>query len=141
MAAGAAIRVYFVQRHAWHRGRSGNPIWVAAVGITLILVAIAVAMPKRQPTGQTGTQGSSGVSAPPPAIMAIAQQHCLRCHGSAVQMKGLRLDHPQAWLDHASMIHQQVVVSQAMPMGNSTGMTAQERQIVASWFKSIDQNK
>jgi uncharacterized membrane protein len=56
-------------------------------------------------------------------------------------MKGLRLDNAQAWLDHAGAIHQQVVISQAMPMGNSTGMTAQERQIVASWFKSIGQTK
>ena len=141
MVAGAAIRVYFVQRHAWHRGRSGNPIWVAAVGAVLILVAAVVAMPKRQPAGQTGAQEASRVTARPPAIMAIAQQHCLQCHGPAVQMKGLQLDSPQAWLDHASAIHQQVVISQAMPMGNSTGMTAQERQIVASWFKSIDQIK
>jgi uncharacterized membrane protein len=141
MAAGAAIRVYFVQRHAWHRGRGGNPIWVAAVGVVLILVAIVVAMPKRQLTGQTGAQEAGSVTAPPSAIMAIAQQHCLQCHGPTVQMKGLRLDNAQAWLDHAGAIHQQVVISQAMPMGNSTSMTAQERQIVASWFKSIGQTK
>ncbi len=141
MAAGAAIRVYFVQRHAWHRGRGGNPVWVGVAGVALVSVAVAVAMPKREPTGQTSAQGANSVTAPPSAIMTIAQQHCLQCHGPAVQMKGLRLDSPQAWLDHAGAIHQQVVISQAMPMGNSTGMTAQERQIVASWFKSNGQTR
>jgi len=141
MAAGAAIRVYFVQRHAWHRGRGGNPIWVAVAGVALVLVAIAVATPKQSFRAGSATGLSGGSALVPPAIMTIAQRHCLQCHGPAVQMKGLRLDGPQAWLDHAGAIHQQVVISQAMPMGNNTAMTAQERQIVASWFKSISTSK
>jgi uncharacterized membrane protein len=34
------------------------------------------------------------------------------------------------------MIYQQVVVTKQMPMNNSTGMTQEERQLIADWFKT-----
>jgi uncharacterized membrane protein len=139
MAAGAAIRVYFVQRHAHRHGRAGNPSWIGLLGLGLILAAIVTAAPRGQPSGQVGPNNASGKV--PQPILALAEKHCLSCHGSAVQMKGLRLDSAEAWLQNAANIHQQVVIAKAMPMGNGTGMTDQERVIVKDWFNSLQQAK
>jgi uncharacterized membrane protein len=139
MAAGAAIRVYFVQRHAHRHGRAGNPRWIGLLGLGLILAAMVTAAPKGQPSGQVGPNSSSAKV--PQPILALAEKHCLSCHGSAVQMKGLRLDSAEAWLKNAANIHQQVVIAKAMPMGNGTGMTDQERLAVKDWFNSLQQAK
>jgi uncharacterized membrane protein len=134
MAAGAAIRVYFVQRHAHRHGRSKNPWPIGLVGVLLVLGAVAMSVPTSQPTAQ-------GTATLPAPVLAIAEQHCLSCHGAAVQMKGLRLDSPQQWVQNASNIHQQVVIAKAMPMGNTTGMTEQERLVIKAWFESLGQSK
>jgi uncharacterized membrane protein len=36
---------------------------------------------------------------------------------------------------NASNVYQQVVVSKQMPMGNSTGITDEERALIGQWFK------
>ena len=57
------------------------------------------------------------------------------CHGAQVQMKNVRLDTPQAVGTHALTIYQQVVVTRAMPMGNTTDITEDERGLVKQWFE------
>jgi uncharacterized membrane protein len=131
MFAGALIRQFFVQRHAFHLGRAGNPWPFAAVGVVLIagvIVALKPAAPK--------------VSAAPAAPVAFAQvqslvsQHCLTCHGAQVQMKNVRLDSPELIKQHAQNMYQQVVVTKQMPMGNATGLTEEDRALLGRWFQA-----
>ena len=42
-------------------------------------------------------------------VNAIFQQHCVVCHGTAIQQKAVRLDSPEAVKSHAQQIYQQVV--------------------------------
>lgn len=72
-------------------------------------------------------------------IRPIIEQRCIQCHaahptlmGSAAA--GIRLDTPADISDNAAMIFQQTVVLQAMPLNNSTGMTRDERALLAQWF-------
>ncbi len=67
---------------------------------------------------------------------AVIGKHCLSCHGPQVQMKGLRFDHSDGVSRNAQNIYQQVVVLQQMPMGNASGMTAEERALLGRWFKA-----
>jgi uncharacterized membrane protein len=67
-------------------------------------------------------------------VKSVMDQRCLSCHGEQVQMKNVRLDTPEYIKLHAQNIYQQVSVTQQMPMNNATGITAEERQWVASWF-------
>jgi uncharacterized membrane protein len=67
-------------------------------------------------------------------VQAVMSQRCLACHGEQVQMKNVRVDSPEAVLRHAQAIYQQVVVSRLMPMNNSTGITEDERALIARWF-------
>ena len=57
------------------------------------------------------------------------------CHGEQIQMKNVRLDSPENLQKHMAMVYQQVVVTKQMPMNNSTGITSEERQIIADWAK------
>jgi uncharacterized membrane protein len=68
-------------------------------------------------------------------LQPVLAQRCYMCHGEQVQMKNLRVDSPEAAQLHAQAIYQQVVVSKLMPMNNATGITDDERALVARWFE------
>jgi uncharacterized membrane protein len=133
MLAGALIRQFFVQRHAFHLGRASNPWPYAAVGVALLLVLI-VALKPATPSASVATAPEQPVTWA--QAQAVIGKHCLSCHGPQVQMKGLRFDHSDGVSRNAQNIYQQVVVLQQMPMGNATGMTAEERALLGRWFKA-----
>ena len=131
MFAGALIRQFFVQRHGFKLGRAANPWPFAAVGVVLIVGAIVAMAPQSAPP-------VSGSASSKPATFAevktVIDQHCLTCHGAQVQMKNVRLDSAGSIKLHAQNVYQQVSVSKQMPMNNATGITEQERALVARWY-------
>jgi len=131
MFAGALIRQFFVQRHGYHLGRARNPWPFAAVGVVLILAVIAAMAP-------WGAKDAAPTAHATPAtyvqVKSVIDQRCLSCHGEQVQMKNVRLDTSQSIKLHAQNVYQQVSVTQQMPMNNATGITLEERQLVASWY-------
>ena len=142
MFSGAAIRQYFVMRHGYKHGRTGNPWPYAAAGVVAILGVIVwlaptvktVAKPSEKPISiQIATpSGAKPVSA---EITNIIEKRCLMCHGEQVQMKNVRLDSAENLQKNAAMVYQQVIVTKQMPMNNSTGLTDEERQKLGEWAK------
>ena len=131
MFAGALIRQFFVQRHGYHLGRASNPWPFAAVGVVLI-VAVIVAM---APWGaKSVAKNEPSQAATFVQVKSVIDQHCLSCHGAQVQMKNVRLDTLANIKLNAQNVYQQVSVTQQMPMNNATGITPEERQLVASWY-------
>jgi uncharacterized membrane protein len=131
MFAGALIRQFFVQRHGYHLGRASNPWPFAAVGVVLI-VAVIVAM---APWGaKSVAKNEQSQAATFVQVKSVIEQHCLSCHGTQVQMKNVRLDTSANIKLNAQNVYQQVSVTQQMPMNNATGITPEERQLVASWY-------
>jgi uncharacterized membrane protein len=146
MFAGAAIRQYFVMRHGYKHGRSGNPWPYAAVGVAVIAFVIVWLGPNTASKLTTPTVSSATTAPPttsaaaaadtvPAAITKIIEQRCVMCHGAQVQMKNVRLDSVENLLKNKAMVYQQVVVTKQMPMSNSTGITPEERQLIAEWAK------
>jgi len=159
MLAGAGIRQYFVMRHAYHHGKAGNPWPYAAIGLALIVGVVLWLAPGKAPVASHAaanhTVANSGVTTttpsntPTPAnpvaaanvrpvtseISKIVQDRCVLCHGEKVQMKNIRLDSAEQLQKHAILVYQQVAISKQMPMGNSTGMTPEERKILGDWAK------
>ncbi len=126
--AGALIRVWFVQRH---KGRAPAWIWIASV---VLVMAIAWLMaPKAQ------------LAAEPVNFAEVSQvihARCLVCHaekpafqGLAEAPKGVRLDTPERVRAQAQLIYQQTALARAMPPGNVTGMTEDERALIARWAR------
>jgi uncharacterized membrane protein len=147
MFAGAAIRQYFVMRHGYKHGRSGNPWPYAAVGVAVVLGVIVWLGPKASSVASPTPVASSTPSAAlapnmavpagavPTEVTKIIDQRCLMCHGAQVQMKNVRLDSAENLLKNKAMVYQQVVVTKQMPMNNSTGITPEEREIISGWAK------
>jgi len=135
MAAGALIRQFFVMRHGYKLGRNGNPAPYAWLGVAVI-VALIVMM--RPPEPAANNSAATPPVATPVAVADVKQvmtARCVMCHGEGMQMKGVRLD-SEEWINrHAQAIYQQVVVTKAMPMNNATGITDEERALIARWFE------
>ncbi len=135
MAAGALIRQFFVMRHGYKLGRNGNPAPYAWLGVAVI-VALIVLMRPAVPVANRSAATPPGAT--PVAIADVKQvmtARCVMCHGEGMQMKGVRLD-SEEWINrHAQAIYQQVVVTKAMPMNNATGITDEERALIARWFE------
>ncbi|MFN3493494.1 MAG: urate hydroxylase PuuD, partial [Hydrogenophaga sp.] len=130
MFAGAAIRQFFVMRHGYKLGRNRHPWPYAAVGVVALLGLIVWLRPAPAPVVTVpDTVGYAQVK-------PIIEQRCAMCHGEALQSKNVRLDSPALLGQHAQAVYQQVVVSKLMPINNATGLTEQERALIAQWFRS-----
>ena len=136
MLAGALIRQFFVQRHAFHQGRAGNPWPYALVGCVVIAGVIVAMAPKE--VANNFAANAAPETAEPVAYQQLAvvlQARCYSCHGAALQMKNVRLDSPQGVAQNALNIYQQAVVLAQMPMNNATGITPQERALIKRWYE------
>lgn len=129
MFAGAAIRQFFVMRHGYKLGRNPHPWKYAAAGGVVLMALIAWLRPA--PTAAVAAPASVNYA----QVKAVMEQHCVMCHGEALQSKNVRLDTADAVKQHAQTVYQQVVVTRLMPMNNATGITEEERALVAQWFK------
>jgi uncharacterized membrane protein len=74
--------------------------------------------------------------------MRVINARCVACHaekpafqGIAEAPKGVLLDTQARVQTQATRIHQQAVLSRAMPPGNLTGITEEERQLLERWYR------
>jgi uncharacterized membrane protein len=130
MFAGAAIRQFFVLRHGWKLGRNAHPLPYAVAGIVVIVGVIAWLAPAAS-TSAAAPQNVSYAD-----VQKIVSQRCYLCHGAATQMKGIRLDSPQALKEHAAQVYQQAVLAKTMPLNNATGITDAERDVIGKWIEA-----
>ncbi|MCD8515571.1 MAG: urate hydroxylase PuuD [Burkholderiaceae bacterium] len=129
MFAGAAIRQFFVMRHGYKLGRNAHPWPYAAVGV-VVLLALIVWM---RPAPQEPVFVPENVSLA--QVQQVMEQRCVMCHGADLASKNVRLDTPLAIRQHARAVYQQTVLTRQMPINNATGMTEEERALVAQWFR------
>lgn len=151
--AGTLIRQYFVLMHSGHH----KPAYPAA-GVALILLAFGLGAPSL--SNDNGANAASVVAATesstasetagqkiadPGADTPLSRVHrvmvvrCVSCHavqpeyaGFSAPPAGVVLEAP-AQVEQHRMAIQQAVASGYMPLGNLTGMTDDERRLVADW--------
>ncbi len=129
MLAGALTRQYFVLRHS-----GKNPVALPAVAAALLIgLAIAIAP---SPSGMSTTSPATFARVQP-----IIQERCTVCHadkptfaGFQQPPGGLALDTPERIKAAAQRIHQQTIATPAMPIGNLTKMTDEERRLLGAWL-------
>jgi uncharacterized membrane protein len=129
--AGALIREYFVARH---KG-AASPLTLVAAAIVLLGVAVAIA-----PARDTAAVAPVSLS----AVGEIMAERCVSCHSQSPTHPafpsapaGVKLDSAAQIEAEAQRIHQQTVVTRAMPIGNLTGITDEERQLIDRWYRSL----
>jgi mono/diheme cytochrome c family protein len=69
-------------------------------------------------------------------VRAILNARCISCHSGGNAQAGVRLDNDAVVHALAQNIYTQVVVTRAMPFGNATGMTEDERNTIKAWFNA-----
>jgi len=144
VVAGALIR-YFYNR--WHADHAKAPWWAWAVAAVAMIFAFVVAA-----TASPGMRGLMGLAAltvaparaaeakAPPEVVDIVQLRCMMCHAAepmewiGVAPKGVVLDTPEHIARFAPAIAMQAVLTHAMPPNNFSGITDEERAVLARWL-------
>jgi len=129
--AGALIRVYFVARH---KGRA-SPL-PAIIAIMLLAGVAALITPR--------ASASSGESVVFEDVRTIVQHRCTTCHSDTpthpaflAAPAGVVLDTDAQIVAEALRIHQQTVVTRVMPIGNLTGISEDERDVIDRWYQAV----
>ena len=125
-------------RHAMI-GRGASARW-ALVPAT---VALAGAVLFSSPKGMAAAATAAGAASPPPfvAVRAVVVQRCLPCHSRfpsdttfGAAPAGVAFDTPENIARFAERIRVRAVETQTMPLANKTGMTPDERALLARWI-------
>ncbi len=138
---GVLIRHYFNTVHA----RKGNPTWTWLVAAMLFLTIIWLSTVPKVLTGEDKVAETNRVllaSSHFPAVRDTVLGRCSMCHtaepayeGVYVTPRGVRLDSDAVIADRAREIYLQAGRSHAMPPGNVTHMTDEERDLIVAWFE------
>ncbi|MGO0790287.1 urate hydroxylase PuuD [Herbaspirillum seropedicae] len=139
MAAGALIRQFFVLRH-----KGVYNWWYPGIAVGLLLAVIVWMSPLMQARPVVVAASSSFSSSEGGAfaqVQQVIQARCIQCHAAQptlmpVPGKGVLLDSPEHISQHAQQIYQQAVVQKAMPLGNMTHITEEERAVIGKWFEA-----
>jgi uncharacterized membrane protein len=130
MVLGAWLRHFFNLRH------QGRTVWsipvTAAVGVLVLALII-------RPDDGSSRPGGAPVAFA--RVASIVEQRCAPCHSAqptnesfSTAPAGVVLDTPAQIKAQSGAIEEQAVQTKAMPLGNLTGMTEDERQLLGRWI-------
>jgi uncharacterized membrane protein len=117
----ALIRVFF---NRWHAGR--RSWWIPAAAALAVLGLALWLQPE---------EAGSDVSGPVAfeRIAPVIEARCATCHSGVSAPLGIRLETRAEIEVRRDDIERQAVLTRAMPPGNATGMTEEERELLAAW--------
>ncbi|MBE7185817.1 MAG: urate hydroxylase PuuD [Methylobacterium mesophilicum] len=141
---GVLIRHFFNTLHA----RKGNPHWTWAAALVLFIAIIWLSTVPRALTGEPKMSARAQSFASAQSFSAARDTvmgRCSMCHAAEPSYegvykapKGVMLDSDAAIAEHAREIYLQAGRSHAMPPGNLTGITPEERSLLVTWFQEAD---
>ncbi len=124
-------------RHALVSHEVGEPFsgyaWTLPVVLAALFAAIWLTSPQQRDT--------SGLDVSDVEVMAIVQKHCVACHAANPKNesfdappKDVVLENIDQLRRHSKQVVQFSVQTRAMPLGNETGMTDEERSQLGAWI-------
>ena len=127
LVIGAWVRHFFNLRH------TGRTVWAIPISAAIAIAVLAILI-------RPQNESAAGTPAVPfSTVHGIIDRRCTACHSMhptkvSEAPLGITLDTPEQIQKLAPSIRQQAVESTAMPLGNATRMTTQERQILGRWI-------
>jgi uncharacterized membrane protein len=123
-------------RHLINRHDAGDDLnaysWAAPVAAIALASAITVTAPR---------SATSSVQVADSEMLAIVNHHCTVCHarrpkhpGFVEAPKDMRIETIRDVRQYARLIRVQAVQSNAMPLGNETRMSVEEREKLGAWL-------
>jgi uncharacterized membrane protein len=138
---GVLIRHYFNSMHA----RKGNPHWTWGAAAVLFIVIMWLSTVPKVLTGEARMSAAAETyvaSAHFPAVRDTVMGRCGMCHAAEPSWEGLvfapkdvRFETDGEIAEHAREIYLQAGRSHAMPPGNVSGITPEERALIVAWFE------
>jgi len=141
---GVTIRHWFNTTHA----RKGKPTWTWLVTLLIFIVIMWLSTEPKMLTGGASAEVSPAfrqfaANAHFPAVKDAVSTRCSMCHsaepvyeGINRPPKGVMFETDAEIAAHAREIYLQAGRSHAMPPGNVTDMTNDERKLLTAWFES-----
>jgi uncharacterized membrane protein len=120
----ALVRVFFNQWHAERRAW-----WIPAVTVLAVVGLALWLQPEEAESDRAGPVFFQ-------EIQPVIAERCATCHSGASAPLGVRLETREQIEARADDIRRMAVETRAMPPGNTTGMTAEERELLAAWIAS-----
>jgi uncharacterized membrane protein len=127
LVIGAWVRHFFNLRHM------GRTAWWIPVSAAVAIAVLAILI-------RPQNESAAGTAAVPFAqVASIVERRCAACHSDHptnvdAAPRGIKLDTPEEIKAEAQAIEQQAVQTKAMPLGNVTGMTQAERDVLGRWI-------
>ncbi len=132
---GALIRIYFVARH---KGKAS--IIPLIIAFLLLAGIVTVVAPHQSDRLSAKLAGHVEMS----TVQSIITERCSTCHAKSPTQagfqsppKGIVFDSVDDITRQAQVIHQQTVITKAMPIGNLTAITDEERATIDAWFAQM----
>ena len=148
---GVTIRHYFNTMHA----RKGRPNWTWAV--TAVIFIVIMWLSSAPMFRDYDWQAEVTVPAHLEPVVAAAHfdeasgivlGRCSMCHAPEPTWgrmlwppKGVRLDNAAEIAANLERIYLQAGLSHAMPPGNVTGMTPEERAVIVAWYRAVREGR
>lgn len=141
---GVTIRHWFNTTHA----RNGRPTWTWLVTLLIFILIMWLSTVPKTLTGEDTAEVSPAfqqfaANAHFPAVKDAISTRCSMCHsaepvyeGISRPPNGVMLENDAEIAAHAREIYIQAGRSHAMPPGNITDMTNDERKLLTAWFES-----
>ena len=132
LVIGAMVRHYI---NRWDAGdRFDAFAWTLPVGAVALIGALYATVPREPPLAATGPVNDE-------RVLTIAATHCMACHSQKpsnpvfnAAPKGVHLETLADLQRYKVEIRQQAVLGRAMPLGNTTHITDQERAELGAWI-------
>jgi uncharacterized membrane protein len=127
LVIGAWVRHFFNLRHM------GRTVWWIPASAAVAIAVLAILI-------RPQNESAAGTTAVPFAQVArIVERRCAACHSDHptkvdAAPRGIKLDTPEQIKAEAQAIEQQAVQTKTMPLGNVTGMTQAERDVLGRWI-------
>jgi uncharacterized membrane protein len=127
LVIGAWVRHFFNLRHM------GRTVWWIPASAAVAIAVLAILI-------RPQNESAAGTTAVPFAqVASIVERRCAACHSDHptkvdAAPRGIKLDTPEEIKAEAQAIEQQAVQTKTMPLGNVTGMTQAERDVLGRWI-------
>lgn len=130
---GGLIRHHFNCRHAGTRDRLTPWLIPASVAVLLLLIGLTLYRPAAENEGEAVAYAE---------VETVVRNRCASCHAAKptdadfeAPPGNLAFDRPDQIKAAAQRILTQAVLTETMPLGNKTSMTAEERQLLGAWIR------
>lgn len=137
LLAGLIIIGGALMRHVLVRVEVGDPASAVSWAVPVIGLALAVAILMTEPAKLPAYAGEVSDA----DAVSILQSRCSACHAAQpsdptikAAPKGIMLENLEELKRYAAQIETQAVKNRAMPLGNKTGMTEEERAKLGAWI-------